>query len=303
MDDGKVEGTVLHIQRFTVHDGKGIRTMVFLKGCPLRCRWCSNPESQRATPEKGWNPTRCLGSALCGHCAVACPEGAVKVAGGLLRNDFSRCRSCLRCTEACPTGAQIRYGERLSVQAVLEAVEREGAFYHRSGGGLTLSGGEALMQPVFTLALLREARRRHLNTAMETCGHAPLDDLRAACGLLHMLIYDIKHLDPAAHRKGTGGDNSLILDNFRHIMKEFPHLPILVRTPLVPDFNNTEAAVRAILNFLPRQSNIAYELLPYHRMGMPKYSHLGRKYEVEETLDEGLFRRLQEEVRKEFPTG
>lgn len=302
MNDARVEGTVLNIQRFTVHDGKGIRTMVFLKGCPLRCNWCSNPESQAMSPEKGWNSTRCLGAEVCGHCAAACPEGAIAVENGLLRDDLSRCTGCLRCAEACPAGARIAYGERLSVNAVLTTVEREAAFYHRSGGGLTVSGGEALAQPGFALALLREARRRHLNTAMETCGHVSLDDLRAACGLLHMLIYDIKHLDPAAHKKGTGQDNSLILENFRRIASEFPDLPILARTPIVPGFNDTQEAVRAILDFLPRQPNIAYELLPYHRMGMPKYAYLSRKYQVEGSLDENLFRHLREEAGKAFPS-
>ena len=292
---------MLNIQRFTVHDGKGIRTMVFLKGCPLRCQWCSNPESQAMLPEKGWNPARCLGAEACGGCADACPESAIAVENDLLRDDPSRCAGCLRCAEACPTGARIAYGERLSVDAVLKTVEREAAFYHRSGGGLTVSGGEALAQPAFTLALLREARRRHLNTAMETCGHVAPDDLRAACGLLHMLIYDIKHLDPAAHEKGTGRDNALILENFRRVADEFPDLPILARTPIVPGFNDTQEAVRAILDFLPRRPNIAWEPLPYHRMGAPKYAYLGRKYEVEGTLDEDLFRRLQEQAGNAFP--
>ena len=291
-----VTGLVFNMQRFSVHDGKGIRTMVFLKGCPLRCKWCSNPESQSPLPEKAWNPSRCLTAASCGRCMAACAQGAIATVDGVLALDDAKCTNSLHCVEACPTGARSVYGSPASVGEVLEQVERDAVFYSRSGGGLTVSGGEATMQPEFTVALLREAKRRHLNTAMETCGHCDFEILRAACLHLNMLIYDIKHMDPEKHKSGTGVDNRLILKNFTKILRELPQLPVLVRTPVVPGFNDTEEEIRAILDFFPERANMSYELLPYHRMGMPKYAYLGRDYEVEGQLSPETLRRLRELV-------
>ena len=160
MLDKHQTGIVFNIQKFSVHDGEGIRTLVFLKGCPLHCPWCSNPESQRREPERAYNPTRCLSAEVCGRCARACPTGAVRVVNGLICFDRSMCTGCNACVRACPTGAQTVYGESVSVDHILKRVEEDDVFYARSGGGLTLSGGEALAQPDFALALLREAKAR-----------------------------------------------------------------------------------------------------------------------------------------------
>ena len=181
MLDRQQTGIVFNVQKFSVHDGEGIRTLVFLKGCPLHCPWCSNPESQRREPERAYNPTRCLTAAVCGRCAKACPTGAVSIVGGLVCFDRSKCTGCNACVRACPSGAQTVYGETQSVDQILSRVEEDGVFYTRSGGGLTLSGGEALAQPDFALALLREAKKRHIHTTIETCGHYP--DRRSGSGL------------------------------------------------------------------------------------------------------------------------
>ena len=157
MLDRQQTGIVFNVQKFSVHDGEGIRTLVFLKGCPLHCPWCSNPESQRREPERAYNPTRCLTAAVCGRCAKACPTGAVSIVGGLVCFDRSKCTGCNACVRACPSGAQTVYGETQSVDQILSRVEEDGVFYTRSGGGLTLSGGEALAQPDFALALLRDS--------------------------------------------------------------------------------------------------------------------------------------------------
>lgn len=294
MLDKDQTGIVFNMQKFSVHDGKGIRTLVFLKGCPLRCRWCSNPESQRTRPERAFNPTRCLTAEVCGRCAAACPSGAIVVVNGMLCNDRSKCAECFQCVDACPSGAQSLYGETLSVDDVLRRVEEDGVFYHRSGGGLTLSGGEAMMQPAFALALLREAHVRRINTVMETCGQYVWEYLEEACRNLNSLIFDIKHISSEKHRAFTGAGNETILGNFRRVCEIFPELPILVRTPVIPGFNDTEEEITAIRNFIPRRANLRYELLPYHRMGQPKYAYLGRDYAMKSAvLPDGLMARLK----------
>ena len=298
MIDANVSGIVFNVQKFSVHDGQGIRTLVFLKGCPLRCKWCSNPESQRLQPEMAFNATRCLTAEVCGRCARACPTGAITVQDGLLRIDRSLCKHCFSCAAACPSGAQNLYGESMTVDQVLNRVEEDGVFYSRSGGGLTLSGGEALMQHEFALAMLREARRRHINTAIETCGCYPYEHLQEAARNLNMLIMDIKCMDSAKHKEFTGVDNALILENFRRVCEEFPNLKILARTPVIPGFNDTEEDIRAIRKFIPRRDNISYELLAYHRMGQPKYEYLGRRYEMKDAaLADGLIERLRDIAR------
>ncbi len=295
MTDAQVKGTVFNIQKFSVHDGEGIRTLVFLKGCPLHCLWCSNPESQNIKPEHAFNPSRCLSAQVCGRCLKVCPSGAVGLVEGIILHDRSRCTECMACVHACPSGAQSIYGESMSVEQVLNKVEEDGVFYHRSGGGMTLSGGEALTQHEFALALLREGKRHHINTTIETCGCYPYGHLYEACKHLDKLIFDIKSLNPVKHKEFTGVDNALILKNFTAICEDFPYLPILVRTPVVPGFNDSDDDILAIREFIPRRPNIEYELLTYHRMGQPKYSYLGRRYELDDVkADEARMERLRE---------
>ena len=295
MTDAQVKGTVFNIQKFSVHDGEGIRTLVFLKGCPLHCLWCSNPESQNIKPEHAFNPSRCLSAQVCGRCLKVCPSGALGLVEGIILHDRSRCTECMACVHACPSGAQSIYGESMSVEQVLNKVEEDGVFYHRSGGGMTLSGGEALTQHEFALALLREGKRHHINTTIETCGCYPYGHLYEACKHLDKLIFDIKSLNPVKHKEFTGVDNALILKNFTAICEDFPYLPILVRTPVVPGFNDSDDDILAIREFIPRRPNIEYELLTYHRMGQPKYSYLGRRYELDDVkADEARMERLRE---------
>ncbi|MBB5143516.1 (2S)-3-sulfopropanediol dehydratase activating enzyme [Desulfovibrio intestinalis] len=295
MTDAQVKGTVFNIQKFSVHDGEGIRTLVFLKGCPLHCLWCSNPESQNIKPEHAFNPSRCLSAQVCGRCLKVCPSGALGLVEGIILHDRSRCTECMACVHACPSGAQSIYGESMSVEQVLNKVEEDGVFYHRSGGGMTLSGGEALTQHKFAHALLREGKRHHINTTIETCGCYPYGHLYEACKHLDKLIFDIKSLNPVKHKEFTGVDNALILKNFTAICEDFPYLPILVRTPVVPGFNDSDDDILAIREFIPRRPNIEYELLTYHRMGQPKYSYLGRRYELDDVkADEARMERLRE---------
>ena len=298
MSDENQTGIVFNIQKFSMHDGQGIRTMVFLKGCPLRCPWCSNPESQHPEPERAYNQTRCLTAKVCGRCIEACPSGALRVIDDAICFDRSRCTLCGLCVSACPTGAQSVYGQMMSVGDILDQVERDDVFYSRSDGGLTLSGGEPLAQPEFALALLREAKRRQIHTTIETCGHYPTALLDRACHHLDALIFDIKSLDCEKHKQFVGAGNGLILRNIEHVWTHFPTLPVLIRTPVVPGFNDTEEEILNIRKMLPQRTNVCFEPLTYHRMGQPKYAYLGREYPLEGIQpDEDFMKRLRERLK------
>ena len=293
------KGCVFNIQHYSVHDGPGIRTIVFLKGCPLSCRWCSNPESQKLNPEVAYNPNKCIGWADCYRCGKVCPSQAVRQeSSGKISLDRAACTDCFACVDACPSKALHLFGAMMSVDEVMKAVERDSAFYSRSEGGLTVSGGEPLLQAAFTVALLKEAKRRRINTAMETCGAVEWERLQEACQHLNFLLYDIKSVDPQKHKEFTGADNALIMENLRKIRQTFPQLDVLVRTPLVPGFNDTEAEIAAIVGFV-NELHVGYELLPYHRMGQSKYQFLDREYPMGEVkLDEERAKELTEYAKQ-----
>jgi len=303
VDDGKKSGLVFNVQKFSVHDGPGIRTLVFLKGCPLRCRWCSNPESHEYEPELAYNPGRCLGLSKCVYCVETCAPNAVsRGADDKLCIDRVRCRGCSRpCVDACPAKALITYGTPRTVEDVIQHVEEDALFYSRSSGGMTLSGGEPLVQKEFSLALLREAKKRHINTSMETCGHAAWETLRDACALLNSIMFDIKHLDPVRHKEETGVEPARILDNFESMMEAFPNLQVLVRTPVVPAFNDSEEALLPIAALVNNYPHANYELLPYHRLGTQKYLFLQKDSPMGDVhLPTDVFLRLQKAVNEEL---
>lgn len=276
--DRKQTGLIFNIQKYSVHDGPGIRTLVFFKGCPLRCEWCSNPESQSFEPQIAYNENKCLTFAKCMRCAEVCTAGALSIReDDKIRIDYGVCcGGCQDCAAQCPSGALQVFGEKQSVDDVLKVVEQDAIFYARSGGGMTVSGGEPLAQPAFLHALLREARRRRIKTAIETSGYAPYEALSEACKSLNSVMYDIKHMDPEMHKKHTGVSNERILENFDKMCAEFPDLPILARTPVVPGFNDNEEAIRAIAEFVKGRPNVKYEMLPYHRLGTQKYQQIGK---------------------------
>lgn len=295
------EGMVFNIQKYSVHDGPGIRTIVFLKGCSLRCKWCSNPESQHPHPELAWNSGRCIGISHCGHCIKACPHGAIKDGGEdkpILKRE--KCGDCAHlCAQACPAQGLLVYGKKRSVGEVLDKVEQDMAFYCRSGGGMTLSGGEPLTQREFAVSLLRQARQRRMKTAIETCGMAPQENFVEAAPYLRHMLFDIKHIDEEAHKKGTGGNNHQILSNFRYLATNYPDLPILARTPLIPGFNDNREAIAQIASFLLPFPQVRYEMLPYHRLGTQKYDFLQRPYAMGTVvLDKSILPGLYEAARR-----
>ena len=268
----ETKGLVFDIKRFAVHDGPGVRTVVFLKGCGLSCEWCHNPESLRPRPELALYPQRCI---ACGACAEACPRGVHTFAPEgkhQLRREL--CDHCGRCVEACYAEALVMIGRELTVGQVADIVLEDRAFYDESGGGVTLSGGEPFVQPAFTLALLTVCKANGIHTAVDTSGHVPWPVIEAALPAIDLVLYDLKVVDSGAHRAHTGADNARLLANLRAL--DAQRVPIEVRMPIVPGVNDTPAAIEAageLLATLP--SVVALRLLGYHRLAGSKYESIG----------------------------
>jgi pyruvate formate lyase activating enzyme len=277
-------GLVFNIQRFSVHDGPGIRTVVFMKGCPLRCLWCSNPEAQNCRPEMGYNAQRCLGSASCAACVDACRSCATQLvdqSGIKINRDL--CTSCGSCADVCPAKARRILGEFFTVDSLIKIVEGDSSFFWRSGGGITVSGGEPLLQADFVEALLRRCRGRGIHTAIETSGYADWRDVSRVCQHANFVLYDIKHIDSLRHKELTGVGNETVLDNLKRLSTAFPEVEIVVRTPIVPRYNDSEENVWGIARFIEGLAGVkGYELLPYHAFGQPKYAQLGMRYQLED---------------------
>lgn len=281
-------GLVLNIQHFCTNDGPGIRTTVFLKFCSLRCKWCSNPESIHANPELAYNINKCIGAKACGRCLKPpCPEGAMYVLDGAddrVRINWDLAGECgEETTSVCPTGALYLFGQKMTVDQVLGEVEQDGAFYRESGGGITLSGGECLLQPDFSAALLEEAHHRGINTAIETAGNVPWEFMAKVLPHVDTMMHDHKLTDPEKHKTWCGADNRRILENFKKAYENFPNTRFIARTPLIPGVNDDEGHIRSVLAFIrPHPNVVDYQLLPYHRFGESKYGYLGRVFELKD---------------------
>ena len=266
----QVEGVIFDIQRYSVHDGPGLRTNIFLKGCPLRCAWCANPESQNLQPELMLAAHNCM---TCGQFETPCPVCWERAGSANIRIEELGARP-----PVCPTGAIHWVGERRTAGDVMAEVRRDAPFYDRNGG-LTLTGGEATMQPAFAEALLRLAQAEGIHTALETAGHTQWAVFAQLLPHLDLLLYDVKHADSEVHRLHTGLDNTLILDNLQRIAS-LPAPKVIVRVPVIPGFNADATSLAAIAAFVlslgQRVSEI--NLLPYHTLGKAKYRALGRNY-------------------------
>lgn len=271
-----MNGIILNVQRACTRDGPGIRTTVFFKGCPLRCAWCHNPETQARAPELLYRPDACL---RCFRCAAVCPAGChSRTPDGSHRFDRARCTACGRClSPLCP--ALEKAGKTVSVEEVMAVVLRDRAYYERSGGGLTLSGGEPLYQPEFCLELLAAAKREGLHTCVETCGAASPDVLARAAALTDRFLYDCKETDPDRHRALTGADPAPILANLA--LLDRLGKPVSLRCPVIPTVNDRPDHFAAVADLANRYRVISEVVLePYHTLGVGKYERLGRPYSL-----------------------
>lgn len=280
-------GLVFNIQRYALHDGPGIRTTVFLKGCPLSCAWCHNPESLRPVPEIMAVESHCI---VCGECRAVCP--VTTGGGGPLAPRVEGCVTCGACADACPTGTRQVVGEELTVEAVLAEVLKDRDFYHESGGGMTVSGGEPLAQAGFTNELLTACREAGVHTALDTTGMGRVEDLREAAGLADLVLYDLKAFDEALHTRLTGVSNARILKNMREL--DAMGCDYWVRMPIVPGLNDGAedlARSAAFIGGLKHARELC--LLPFHRAGMQKFERLGMPHELG-AIEEPTRERMEE---------
>ncbi len=271
-----MNAVIFNIQRFSLQDGPGIRTTVFFKGCPLRCTWCANPESQASLPQVAHSDALCN---KCGDCVSACPKQAVTLIESGICIERALCDNCAKCLERCTRGALRLYGEEISLEAVLEVVKRDVAFYRNTGGGVTASGGEPLIQSKFVSELFRACKTLGIHTCLDTCGHSPSESLHQVLEYTDLVYYDLKLIDQVRHQAATGASNELIAQNLQDIAKQCK--AFVIRVPLVPGINTTDEDIQAIADVvvgLPSGLTPEVDLLPYHRFGGSKYRMLDRDY-------------------------
>lgn len=287
----EIYGNIYDIQKFSVHDGPGIRTDVFTKGCPLRCLWCHSPESQQFGPDLAWMELRCIGAGYGGMCVKACDQGAISLREPvptidgtstiiLPEVDRSKCTNCLKCAEACPSKALYNTLRRISVEECMEAIRMDKKYYDKSGGGVTISGGEPMSQFEFTLALAKQCKAEGIHVALDTTGFAPWEHYKEILPYVDLFLYDLKHMDSARSKVLVGVPNELILDNARKLAAAGARFQF--RFPIIPKLNDSEENIKATAAFCKELVDAidVVQLLPYHKMGQTKYDRLGLKYRL-----------------------
>lgn len=290
-------GWVTNLQDFVVHDGPGLRVLIFLKGCSLKCQWCQNPESLALLPEIEFHTSLCLG---CLRCAEVCPIPGAIIEDKERRIDRSKCTKCMVCVDACLGTALRRVGEWMSVEQVLQRIVKYKPFFdHSNCGGVTLSGGEPTFQPEFALRLLKSCREMGIHTVVETCGYTNYETLKGITQNVDLLIYDIKHMDEASHITGTGVSNRLILENLERLCKEV-NTEIVVHIPLITGFNDDDENIIKTAEFVRSLKKIKHvDLLPFNELASGKYKAMGLNWEYAEVRRQSpeQLSRLQEIVQ------
>ena len=295
MQNKELTGKVFDIKGFSVHDGPGIRITVFLKGCPLRCPWCHSPESQAFHTELNWMEKKCIGIKNCGVCVEACPHSAILQNKSdsnriqLITIDRSKCDNCGKCAKVCTAGALFMCGTDYTVDEVVERICRDVPFFNRSGGGVTISGGECLSQPEFVLELLKRCGQKRIHTAVDTSGFVKWEVIKSVLPYTDIFLYDIKGIDSSLHKQVIGTSNELILENVRKIAKAGGKLHI--RIPVIPGYNDSVKAFEDIGKFIIELEDAVkvVQMLPYHKLGTVKWERLQRdkpKFETKPPSDE-----------------
>jgi pyruvate formate lyase activating enzyme len=279
-----MKGTLFDIQHFAVHDGPGIRTLVFLKGCPLRCEWCCNPESQTSARQVRYISFRCRG---CHTCAKICPKNAITELEGSVNIDFAQCRNCTDkpCLDACCREALNLTGYEMDSAELLGIIEKDKAFYRNSGGGVTFTGGEPVSQPAFLLEMLKLCKESGIHTAIETCGYARTEEFERILPFTDLFLFDLKLIDPLEHLKHTGQPNDLILKNLSYLSHQShqsqqpqqpqPKSQIIVRFPVIPGITDTQHNLNGIIDLMKELGLTEIHLEPYHTLGLAKYEEFG----------------------------
>jgi pyruvate formate lyase activating enzyme len=286
MENSDLKGIVFDISTYSVYDGPGIRTTIFLKGCPLKCSWCHNPESQLLKAQVSYINEKCI---LCGTCVKSCPEKALEIKKDYIVVNFLKCSLCGECVENCPQGALELIGKERTVQEVLSEVLPDKPFFENSDGGVTISGGEPTLQFKFLIALLKAFQKNNIHTALETCGYFKPEYLDELIAHVDLFLYDLKHPDSKKHEKYTHVPNERILANFKYIVKHAGSSHILVRIPLIPTVNISLSEMKKQIAFLQK---IGYggpvHLMPYNSLAKTKYEKIGmgEKFQIMGELSE-----------------
>jgi choline trimethylamine-lyase activating enzyme len=293
---------ISNIQKYNMFDGPGVRTIVFFKGCPLRCKWCSNPEGQQRKYQVMFKESLCTD---CGACVSVCPVGIHKLTKQTSKHEVDRsidCTGCRKCSDICPASALSIVGEVKTISQLLEIVEEDRTFYDLSGGGITLGGGEVLMQPEAAANLLMACKKEGINTAIETSGYAKLDALLKVAEFTDLFLFDIKHMDSDEHFKLTGVRNELILTNIKELLSR--RFNVKIRMPLLKGINDSKGEIDQVIQFLlpfkDYKNFKGVDLLPYHKFGVNKYNQLGIEYPVigDPSLSHDEMKRIESWIKK-----